>query len=118
MGERVPKNLEANRSRISTAISLRSIREQFLEWDWNLAKSSAIFSLGQAFAGLLGFAFSVVLGRAFTPSEYGAIQYAIAIACVVSIGTQPYGQHVIARFIGKYKDNTEKLLDSLRRSPC
>jgi len=92
-----------------TTISLRRFIGRFQEWDWNLAKGSAIFSLGQAFAGLLGFTFSVIVARAFSPSEYGAIQYAITIASVVSIGTQPFGQHVIARFVGKYKENAEQL---------
>ena len=97
------------RRRKLTVISLRSIRVKLQEWDWNFVKGSAIFSLGQALAGLLGFSFSVVVAKAFSPGEYGAIQYAIAIASVVSIGTQPFGQHVIARFLGKYKDNTEQL---------
>lgn len=99
-----------------TVISLRSIRGKFHEWDWNLVRGSAIFSLGQAFAGLLGFAFSVIVARAFSPSEYGAIQYVIAIAGVIAIGTQPFGQHVLARFIGKYKENAEQLNEILSNS--
>ncbi len=116
MGERVPEDMGFNRSRTLTVISLRSIRVKLQEWDWNLVKGSAIFSLGQALAGLLGFAFSVVVARAFSPGEYGAIQYAIAIASVVSIGTQPFGQHVIARFVGKYKKDAEQLQQILSNS--
>jgi O-antigen/teichoic acid export membrane protein len=62
-----------------------------------------------AIGGLLGFVFSMVVARSFSPSEFGAIQYGITVASVVSIGTQPFGQHVIARFIGKYREDTEYL---------
>jgi O-antigen/teichoic acid export membrane protein len=101
-----------------TVTSLRSImgRLQKQEWDWNLVKGSAILALGMALAGFLGFVFSVVVARAFSPDEFGAIQYAIAIASVVSIGTQPFGQHVIARYVGKYRENNEKLSEILNNS--
>lgn len=54
-------------------------------------------------------AFSLVLVGAFTPEDYGAIRYAIALAMIVSVGTQPFGQHVLARFVGKYKNDTDQL---------
>jgi O-antigen/teichoic acid export membrane protein len=62
-----------------------------------------------ALARLLGFAFALVVAGNFSPSDYGAIQYAITLAMVIAIGTQPLGQHVLARFIGKLKDDPHEL---------
>lgn len=77
--------------------------------DQNLIAGSALLSVGMAFARILGFAYSLVLAKAFTSEDYGAIQYAITLSMVVSIGTQPFGQHVVARFVGKYKDDAYQL---------
>jgi O-antigen/teichoic acid export membrane protein len=82
---------------------------RFRTWDWKLFKGSAMLSFGMAAAGAFGFAFSAVVARGFSPSDYGSIQYAISIASVVSISTQPFGQHLIARFVGKYRENEEGL---------
>jgi predicted ATP-grasp superfamily ATP-dependent carboligase/O-antigen/teichoic acid export membrane protein len=73
--------------------------------DWNLLKGSTLISAGMVLARILGFAFSFVLARAFSPSEYGLIEYAIALAGVVAIGVQPFSQHTMARFISKNQDD-------------
>ncbi len=57
----------------------------------------------------LGLAFSLVLARYFLPSDYGRIQYAIVLAEIIAIGTQPFTQHTIARFIGKYSQSQNEL---------
>jgi len=77
--------------------------------DWNFLGDSALLSVGMVFARILGMAFSLVLVGAFTPEDYGAIRYAITLAMIVSVGTQPFGQHVLARFVGKYKDDADQL---------
>lgn len=77
--------------------------------DWNLLGDSALISAGMAVARALGFAFFLVLARAFEPGGYGVIQYGISLSTVVAVLTMPFGQHVLARFIGKYHDDEEKV---------
>ncbi|MCB2180232.1 oligosaccharide flippase family protein [bacterium] len=77
--------------------------------DWQLLKGSAMISIGTIVARVLGFAFSIVLARIFTTGDYGAIQYSITVASVVGIVSQPMGQHVLSRFIGRYSKDPEKL---------
>ena len=57
----------------------------------------------------LAFLFYLILARVFEPGAYGEIQYSIAIAEIIAVGTQPFGQHVLARFIGKYKESPDDL---------
>ncbi|MGB4676312.1 MAG: oligosaccharide flippase family protein [Aggregatilineales bacterium] len=70
--------------------------------DWSLLGDSAVMSVGMAVARGLGFAFFLVLARAFDPAGYGLVQYGISVAGVVAILTMPFGQHVLARFVGKH----------------
>ena len=77
--------------------------------DWNFIKGSALLSVGTALARVLGLAFSLVLAGAFSPKDFGEIQYALTLALMVSIGTMPFGQHVLARFIGKHNDDVDHL---------
>jgi O-antigen/teichoic acid export membrane protein len=77
--------------------------------DWNFIKGSTVLSAGTVFSRVLGMAFSLVLARVFIPEEYGAIRYAITLGTMFAVGTQPFGQHVLARFIGKYKHDADKL---------
>jgi O-antigen/teichoic acid export membrane protein len=79
--------------------------------DWILLKGSLLVSGGMLVARGLAFLFYLVLADAFDPRTYGEIQYAIVVAEIFAIGTQPFGQHVLARFIGLYKDS----LDDLQR---
>ena len=68
-----------------------------------------MMSMGIALARILGFIFSFILARAFTPEDFGFTQYVITLANVVAIGTMPFGQHVMAWFISTYKSDHEKL---------
>ena len=52
---------------------------------------------------MLGLAFSLVMARLLDPEGYGYIQYGIALGGVFAIATQPFGQHVVAKIIGKYR---------------
>jgi len=85
------------------------LSRQLKEFDWSLIKGSTLLSVGTAIARILGMAFSLVLAAAFSASDYGEIRYAIAIASIVAIGTMPFGQHVIARFVSKYRSDGDKL---------
>ncbi len=99
------------------------MRSNSMEWvtrqlnglDWSLIKGSTLLSIGTAIARVLGLAFSLVLAAAFPADQYGEVRYAIAVASIVSIGTMPFGQHVIARFVSKYR-NDEAKLDSVLSS--
>lgn len=79
------------------------------ELDWSLIKGSTLISLGTALARVLGLAFSLVLAAVFTSGEYGEVRYSIAVASIVSIITMPFGQHVISRFVSKFRSDSTKL---------
>ncbi|NJN19710.1 MAG: oligosaccharide flippase family protein [Oscillochloris sp.] len=49
----------------------------------------------------------LILARAFNPDSYGFVQYTITLATLVAILAQPIGQHVFARYIGKYRQEPE-----------
>ena len=91
------------------SISAWNVKKNLRGLDWEFVRGSAVLSVGMAAARALGLAFSLVLARAFTPTDFGTIQYGITLAMTVAIGTMPFGQHVLARFIGKYKADAEQL---------
>lgn len=92
---------------------IQKLQFRLQNFDWNFIKGSTIVSMGVAVARVLGLIFSLVLARAFTPQDYGAVQYALTLANIVCIGTQPFVQHVLARFVGKYKDDAAALSEYL-----
>ncbi len=92
------------------------MKNRFKSLDLVLLKGSALISLGMLAARGLGFLFYLILARVFNPASYGEIQYAIALAEIVAIGTQPFGQHVLARYIGKNKDESGELTRFLSNS--
>lgn len=96
--------------------SLRWFSRTFQGFDWSLIKGSTLLAVGTALARILGLAFSLVLAAAFSASDYGEVRYAIAVASIVSIGTMPFGQHVLARFVGKYQSDKARLDSVLSNS--
>lgn len=76
--------------------------------DWNFIRGSSFNSLGIAVARVLGFAFSFFVAQAFSTDEYGRVIYVITLASVVAVLSQPFGQHVMAYFIGKYREDDEQ----------
>lgn len=78
-----------------------------------LFKSSTVVSVGIALARLLGFGFSLVLARVLSPDDYGFVQYSLTLAGIVSLLTMPFGQHVLARFIGTVKEKPVELSEFL-----
>ena len=89
--------------------SMQWVTRQLNELDWSLIKGSTLLSVGTAIARILGLAFSLVLAAAFPANEYGEVRYVIAVASIVAIGTMPFGQHVLARFVSKYRTDEAKL---------
>lgn len=53
------------------------------------------------FARVLGVAFSFILAGNFIPKDFGTVQYAIVMSNLLAFGTIPFGQHVVARYIGR-----------------
>lgn len=92
------------------------IRQKIVGLDWGFIKGSALLSVGTALARALGLAFSLVLAGAFSPGDYGSIQYSLMLALFFSIATQPFGQHVLARFIAKHKNDPQELTRILTNS--
>ncbi len=92
-----------------SSLSIVRIAHRLEGMDWTLLKGSALISVGTALARVLGLAFSLVLAMAFSADDYGQIRYAIALASIVAIGTQPFGQHVIARFVSRQSKDPESM---------
>ncbi|MBK8020906.1 MAG: oligosaccharide flippase family protein [Chloroflexi bacterium] len=91
----------------------RRLRRQFPSLDLAFLTDSTIVTIGIALARVLGFGFSFVLARRLSTESFGFIQYTITLAGVVAIGTQPFVQHVLARFVAKNKEDAERLAQTL-----
>lgn len=89
---------------------IQTLRRQAAGLDLRFLTSSTVLTIGIALARLFGFGFSLILARRLSPDDYGFVQYSITVAGVVAIGTMPFMQHVLARFIGKFKAESEELL--------
>jgi O-antigen/teichoic acid export membrane protein len=85
------------------------MRQRLKGLDWRFIRGSAIISAGSAGARLLAMVYWLILARAFTPDQYGFVQYAITLATLVAILAQPVGQHVFTRYIGKHREQAEQL---------
>lgn len=79
--------------------NLKQRLQQIQGLDWNFLKGSALLSVGMAAARVMGLGFSLLLAAAFLPAAYGTFQYSLTVALIFGIATQPFGQHVIARFV-------------------
>lgn len=87
-----------------------SLTNRFLLSEWaSIIKGAAILTIGMAIARGMGVLFSVILGAILVPEKFGAVQYTITLGMLLAIFNQPFGQHVFARFISKYKENTVHL---------
>lgn len=91
----------------------REIARRARAADWAFIRGSAQLVAGMTLGKVLGFAFSIVLAAAFTPGDYGAIQYAITLSTIMTIVMQPFGQHVLARFVSRYRDDLHQLRQML-----
>ena len=85
---------------------IHQLRNRFgrFNLDWDFIRGSAALSVGMAVARVLGLAFSLLLAASFSPDDYGIFQYGLMLGLIFCIGTHPFGQHVIARFIAKHSD--------------
>jgi O-antigen/teichoic acid export membrane protein len=70
---------------------------------------SFINYIGISLGRVLGLAFSLVLARAYSTSDYGYASYALSLGSLLAVVTQPFGQHVISYLIGKYRDDPDEL---------
>ncbi|MBV7338348.1 oligosaccharide flippase family protein [Chloroflexi bacterium TSY] len=84
-----------------------SLKNRLKELDWTFIKGSAALSIGSVIARILGFAYSLVLAAIFLPEEFGAVKYAITLGGIAAIVTQPFGQHVLARFVGLHQHDND-----------
>jgi O-antigen/teichoic acid export membrane protein len=94
---------------MNLALSITAIKRKLYEADWGFIRGSTQLSLWLAVARVLGLAFSLVLARVFSPGDYGVIQYAITLATLISIGTEPFGMHVIAQYVARQKEHADQL---------
>lgn len=89
-------------------VSDRSIRSRLSLIDWGFIKGISLNAVAIGLGRILGFAFSFFAARAFSASEFGYITYIIAMASIVAIVAQPFGQHIIAYFVGKYNQDEKE----------
>lgn len=87
-------------------------------FDANLISGSALLSLGMILARVFGLAFSLVLAAALSPEAFGAVQYGLTAGQILAIGAQPFGQHVLAWFVGRYHRHPERLSQFLSSGLC
>ncbi len=91
-------------------ISDLRLKQRLQQLDWRfIFKGAVLLPVGMGLARIMGMAFSLILAAVFSPEDYGFVQYGITLSMLVAIGTQPYGQHVMARFIGKQHHNPQEL---------
>lgn len=90
-------------------LSLSRLRHRLKSFDWSLVKGSALIAVGTVISRALAMLFWLLMAQALTPSDYGMIQYLITVAGLVAILTQPFGQHVFARYIAKYRAEPDQL---------
>jgi O-antigen/teichoic acid export membrane protein len=89
------------------------LRQQLGRFDGHLLRGSIVLSLGSALARVLAMGFWLILARAFTPAEYGYVQYYITIGMLIAGLTQPTGQFVLARYVGKHQADAAALRAAL-----
>jgi O-antigen/teichoic acid export membrane protein/GAF domain-containing protein len=77
--------------------------------EWSFIRSSSVNSLGLAVGRVLGFAFTFVLARAYDADQYGYVVYVLMLASIMSVVVQPFGQHVMAYYIGKHSKDRDYL---------
>lgn len=85
------------------------LKQQFRQFDWSFIRGSTLLSVGTALGRLLAMAFWLILARVFVPADYGAVQYAITLGGLIAVATQPFGQYVLARYVGSARENPEQL---------
>jgi len=81
--------------------------------DWSLFKDSAILTFGMVLARGLGLLVTMLEARLFEPADFGILQYAISVAGIIAIGVQPFGQHVLSRYVGMLRDKPAQLHEYL-----
>ncbi len=91
----------------------KQLKQQIAGFDLRFITESGMLAIGIAIARVLGFGFSFILARRLEPESFGYIQYTITLAGIVAIGTQPFVQHVLARFVGKEAADQERLAQTL-----
>jgi len=85
------------------------LKQQIRQFDWGFIRGSTLLSVGTALGRLLAMAFWLILARVFVPADYGAVQYAITIGGLIAVATQPFGQYVLTRYIGRFREDPEQL---------
>jgi len=81
--------------------------------DWSLFRDSAVLTFGMILARGVGLIVTMLQARLFKPADFGVIQYAISVAGIIAIGIQPFGQHVLSRYVGMLKDSPVQLREYL-----
>jgi O-antigen/teichoic acid export membrane protein len=88
---------------------IQRVWQRFTADDAQFVTSSTVLTVGIALARILGFGFSMILTRKLTQADFGFVQYCIILAGIVAVATQPFSQHVLARFISQYKGDQAQL---------
>lgn len=85
------------------------LKKAFAYLDLSLFRDSALLTVGMVLARGIGFVVTMLQARLFRPSDFGVIQYAVSLAGILAMVLQPFGQHVLSRYIGMLREFPPKL---------
>lgn len=66
-------------------------------------------AIGTALGRVIGFTFSFIVARTFSPGQFGHVVLVITVVELVAIVTKPMLQHGVAYFIGRHRGHTQEL---------
>ncbi|MBX3065804.1 MAG: oligosaccharide flippase family protein [Anaerolineae bacterium] len=82
-------------------------------FDWKMMRGTTLVSLALMMARVLGLLYGLILTRALSQADYGYVEYGLSLGAILAMLTQPFGQHVLARYIGMYVNDKTKLQEYL-----
>jgi O-antigen/teichoic acid export membrane protein len=80
-------------------------------FDWIFIRGSSLNAVAIAVGRVLGFAFTFMVARNFTTSEFGYVTYVLTTGSIMAFLVKPFGQHVFSSYIGKYRSNLAEFPD-------
>ncbi|MEM7127348.1 MAG: polysaccharide biosynthesis C-terminal domain-containing protein [Chloroflexota bacterium] len=101
--------MKANGLKVVGFALMQLLTQKVAGIDWRFFQGAFLVSGGMLLARLFGLGFSLILARTLAPDDFGTVQYTLAAANILAIGVQPFGQHVMARFISHNVANPERL---------
>jgi O-antigen/teichoic acid export membrane protein len=93
--------------------TITRLGNKLLSFDKKMLRGPALVSAALMVARLLGLLYGLLLTRALSQADYGYVEYALALGGVFALLTQPFGQHVLARYISMFVNDKERMHEYL-----